>query len=135
MKSCRKKFSQIESQTDIWGFLLNTAGGNTIGSFNLYNDDADSDADKHQSFPCNISGQASDSLDTIISAETAFAQSALATAAFGFIGKNFDDENPLTARQLSAVYDRQLVSAYIYFNKAGREDFVAADGALVQGAP
>ena len=130
IRSGELTLKELESQTDIWGYLLNTAGGNTIGSFNLYNDDAD----KRQSFPCTISGEASDRLAEIIDDETAFAQSALATAAFGFIGKNFDDENSLTARQLSAVYDRQLVSAYIYFNKAGREDFVAADGALVQGA-
>ena len=135
IRSGELTLKELESQTDIWGYLLNTAGGNTIGSFNLYNDDADSDADKRQSFPCTIGGEASAGLETMISAETAFAQSALATAAFGFIGKNFDYENPLTARQLSAVYDRQLVSAYIYFNKAGREDFVAADGASVQGAP
>ena len=59
IRSGELTLKELESQTDIWGFLLNTAGGNTIGSFNLYNDDADSDADKHQSFPCTISGEAS----------------------------------------------------------------------------
>ena len=115
IRSGELTLKELERQTDIWGFLLNTAGGNTIGSFNLYNDDADSDADKHQSFPCTISGEASDRLAEIIDDETAFAQSALATAAFGFIGKNFDDENPLTARQLSAVC--AAVSAYISISR------------------
>ena len=65
--------------------------------------------------------------------DTLSAQRALAFHIFGLLGHDFGAA-PLSQAQQIAVYERQVVSSYLFFTSATADDFIDINGDRVRGA-